>query len=187
MTITVNPSAAKQFTIRVRAPQRDVSSLYTSRPAADGITSINVNGSRVTPSIVNGYAVIARTWKAGDRIDIDLPDGRAARAWEREDCRNCREGRLAVWAARVQRRTGRSGHQRRAQPSTRLTPEWRKDLLGGVTVIKGAFADGTALTAIPNFTRYNRTPPSPPQPPLPAGAPRPAPPPPTSIVWIRKA
>ena len=42
-------------------------------------------------------------------------DGRAARACEREDCRNCREGRAAVWAARLQRRTGRSGHQRRVE------------------------------------------------------------------------
>ena len=93
VTMTVNPSAAKQFTIRVRAPQRDVSSLYTSRPAADGITSISVNGSRVTPSIVNGYAVIARTWKAGDRIDIDLPMVVQRVHASEKIARNCREGR----------------------------------------------------------------------------------------------
>ena len=31
-----------------------------------------------------------------------------------------------------------------------LTTEWRPDLLGGVMVIKGAFADGQPLLAIPN-------------------------------------
>jgi len=37
-----------------------------------------------------------------------------------------------------------------------LNTEWRGDLLGGVMVIKGTWADGSALTAIPNYTRNNR-------------------------------
>ena len=32
-----------------------------------------VNGARVTPSTAHGYAAIVRTWKAGDRIDLELP------------------------------------------------------------------------------------------------------------------
>ena len=27
----------------------------------------------MTPEIANGYATIVRTWKAGDRIEIELP------------------------------------------------------------------------------------------------------------------
>jgi DUF1680 family protein len=187
VTMTVNPSAPKPFTMRLRAPTRDVSTLYTSTPAADGISSIAVNGSRVTPSIVNGYAVIARTWKAGDRIDLELPmPVQRVRGSEK----------IAATAGRVALRCGPLVYnieqvdqdiRGALGPAARLTTEWRKDLLGGVTVIKGTFADGTSLTAIPNFARYNRTPPSPPAPPLPEGAPRPAPPPPTSIVWIREA
>jgi hypothetical protein len=79
-------------------------------------------------------------------------------------------------------------------PSAPLVSEWRADMLGGVTVIKGRFVDGAAMTAIPNFARYNRHPPAPqpsptPRPPSAPGAPpapRPAPPPPESIVWIRE-
>ena len=83
--------------------------------------------------------------------------------------------------------------------SAPLTTEWRGDLLGGVTVIKGRFADGAPMMAIPNYARYNRNPPAPPYvppPPAPRPAPgaaaappppRPAPPPPTSIVWITEA
>jgi hypothetical protein len=61
-----------------------------------------------------------------------------------------------------------------------------------VKVVKGAFADGSPMLAVPNFARYNRHPPgeqpggplnAPPRPP---GTPRPAPPPPESIVWIRE-
>jgi len=43
-------------------------------------------------------------------------------------------------------------------PEAELTTEWQPDLLGGVVVIKGNFADGTPLVAIPNFARNNRPP-----------------------------
>jgi hypothetical protein len=37
-----------------------------------------------------------------------------------------------------------------------LTTEWKPDLLGGVVVVKGMFANGADLTAIPNYARNNR-------------------------------
>jgi DUF1680 family protein len=37
-----------------------------------------------------------------------------------------------------------------------LKVEWDGNLLGGVMVIKGTFADGKPLTAIPNYARENR-------------------------------
>ena len=74
-------------------------------------------------------------------------------------------------------------------PEAPLVSEWRADLLGGVNVIKGTFANGAPMTAIPNPMRYNRHPPAPqpsPGPPPAPGTPRPEPPPPESIVWIRE-
>jgi hypothetical protein len=41
-------------------------------------------------------------------------------------------------------------------PEAPLTTEWKGDLLGGVTVIKGKFADGAEMTAVPNYARDNR-------------------------------
>jgi len=41
---------------------------------------------------------------------------------------------------------------------TPLTLEWNGDLLHGVMVIKGQWADGTPLLAIPNYARLNRNP-----------------------------
>src|ERR1035437_3694479 len=38
-----------------------------------------------------------------------------------------------------------------------LTAEWRGDLLGGVMAIKGSWADGSPLLAIPNYARNNRS------------------------------
>jgi hypothetical protein len=37
-----------------------------------------------------------------------------------------------------------------------LTTGWRGDLLDGVQVIKGFWADGSPLVAVPNFARCNR-------------------------------
>jgi len=37
-----------------------------------------------------------------------------------------------------------------------LKSEWKGDLLGGVMLIKGSWANGDALTAIPNYARMNR-------------------------------
>ena len=38
-----------------------------------------------------------------------------------------------------------------------LTAEWRGDLLDGVMTLKGQWADGSLLLAIPNYARNNRT------------------------------
>ena len=40
--------------------------------------------------------------------------------------------------------------------SAPLATEWRGDLLGGVMTIKGRWADGTPMLAIPNYARNNR-------------------------------
>jgi hypothetical protein len=37
-----------------------------------------------------------------------------------------------------------------------LSLEWRDDLLGGIMTIKGTWADGSPLVAIPYFVRNNR-------------------------------
>jgi DUF1680 family protein len=43
-------------------------------------------------------------------------------------------------------------------PESALNAKWQGDLLGGVTVIKGTWADGSELTAIPYYARSNRAP-----------------------------
>ncbi|HEX5439064.1 MAG TPA: hypothetical protein VFW98_18065, partial [Gemmatimonadaceae bacterium] len=75
-------------------------------------------------------------------------------------------------------------------PDAKLATEWRGDLLGGVMVIRGTFADGSPMVAIPNYARMNRQP-APPEPAAGSGAAgggraaRPAPPI-ASVVWINE-
>ncbi len=196
VAIAVNPAAPKAFAMHVRVPNRDVSRLYSSKPAANGLTSVTVNGKTVTPAITNGYATITRTWTKGDTIELELPMP-VQRVYASD--------KIAANVNRVALRVGPLVYNieqvdqditAALDPSATLATVWRPDLLGGVNVVTGTFAGGAKMTAIPNFTRYNRNPPAPPPaPPAPrpaagatpgAPAPRPAPPAPQSIVWMRE-
>src|SRR4029078_2326307 len=73
ISMTVNPKVSKEFTLYVRVPNRTTSALYTPVPQVTGIKSLTVNGKAITPEIKNGYAVIKRTWKKGDKVDLVLP------------------------------------------------------------------------------------------------------------------
>ncbi len=194
VAITVNPAARKSFTIRLRVPNRDVSSLYSSAPAVKGFTSLSINGQRVTPKIVNGYAEVTRTWAAGDRIQFEVP--MAPQRIHGSDKIEATRGKVALRFGPLVYNIEKVDQDiaKTLAPSSKLSVEFRKDLLGGVPVITGTFADGSPLLAVPNFVRMNRNPPPPPRPATPtptptpaAGQPRPAPPPPTSVVWITEA
>jgi len=191
VSITVNPATSRRFTLRIRSPRRDVSALYTSTPAADGIDRMAINGTPVPVRVVNGYATIDRTWDAGDTVALELPM-RPQRVYGDE--------RIEATRGKVALRYGplvynvEQVDQDISQVLDRasvLTAVFRPELLGGVTTITGTFAGGAPLLAIPNFARYNRNPPDPPRaaPPAATGGappPRPAPPQPTSIVWLRE-
>jgi DUF1680 family protein len=157
VSITVNPAEAKGFAIHVRAPNRSVSELYSSSPDADGILSIAVNGERMPIDVEDGYVAINRRWQQGDTIEIELP-----MTVQRIKCID------AVVANRghVALRRGPLVYSIEAidgnnmdgilDPDSALRTQWRPDLLGGAMTIRGNFADGSPLVAIPNYARNNR-------------------------------
>ena len=156
VAIVVRPGTEKRFTVRLRVPTRDVSRLYTNQPAVEGLKSLSVNGSAQAVKLDNGYAVIEREWKAGDRIDLELP---------LEPQRVKADEKVSADRGRVALRYGplvyciESADQNVDQvlrPDAPLTTEWKPDLLGGMMVIHGKFADGKPLLAIPYYARANR-------------------------------
>ena len=156
VSITVNPETTKRFSIKIRIPNREVSDLYSASPNVNGLTSISVNGSSVKPTIEKGYAVITCHWKAGDKIDLDLPmkvqrvkgDGKVAATTGQVALRY---GPLIYCAESVDQELDSI-----LKSNTTLTTEWRDDFLGGVMVIKGTWANDSMLTAIPYYARSNR-------------------------------
>jgi DUF1680 family protein len=78
VTISVNPKKESQFTIKFRVPgwaRNEVlpGDLYTYKKASTKKATINVNGEIVAIQSQDGYFVVTRNWKKGDKINLNLP------------------------------------------------------------------------------------------------------------------
>ena len=156
VAITVNPEVSKEFTVSIRVPDREVSELYWNDPAVNGITSLAVNGSPVSPEIKNGYAMITRKWKKGDKVEIVLPmEPMRVKSDEIVEANRgqvaLRYGPLIYSLESVDQDINKS-----LSPDSELATEMKPDLLHGVMVINGEFSDGSKMMAIPNYARNNR-------------------------------
>jgi DUF1680 family protein len=154
--MTVNPAERREFALRVRAPDRSVSEIYSDAPEMNSILSLSVNGEVIRPIIERGYAVVRREWKAGDRVEMELPMKpfrvKAVEAVAAD------RGRVAIKMGplvyNVESVDGNVDGVLGADSP--LQAVWRPELLGGVMAVEGKYADGSPLLAIPNYVRENR-------------------------------
>lgn len=165
-----------EFDLNLRVPSWCESAarpdeLYTpqGRPA-DGAFTVRVNGQLASPTIIDGYAKLRRTWQRGDVVEITM--AMPAR-------RIVADARVAAAAGRVALQRGPivyciesidiDGRVRNVSlpDNAELRTEFRSDLLGGVDVIRAtamaSFAGEPAarpleLTAIPFYANANRAP-----------------------------
>jgi uncharacterized protein len=158
VVITVNPKQNSDFTVYVRVPNRSTSALYTPDHLVSGLKSISVNGEPVEVKTDRGYMAITRTWKSGDRIEFEMPmEIQKITADERIEADrgnvSLRYGPL-IYSVETADQPDINGSLGTAP----LSLEWKDNLLDGVMTIKGSWADGTPLLAIPYFVRNNRIP-----------------------------
>ncbi len=172
VALTVRPKRADQFALRIRVPgwvdSRPMpSQLYAYRNAQPARYTLTVNGKTVAPPIENGYAVVTRTWKAGDRVvlamnmpvrqvmaNANVKDDQNRFAIERGPLVYCAEG------------VDNGGQALDLTPDGTLTPEYRPGMLGGVTVLTGKQVRSTTgnspatqpLTLIPYYAWAHRGP-----------------------------
>ncbi len=163
----LRPEKPAAFALRLRIPGwaqgRPVpGSLYTYLDAAAAPFSIEVNGEPVAVELEKGYAVVTRTWTAGDHVRLHLPmpvrrvlgDERITStlnrvALERGPIVYCLEG------------VDHDGKvlDLEVPDAVLLETEHRPDLLGGVTVLRGsALRNGKEipLTAVPYYAWAHR-------------------------------
>ncbi|HOY57493.1 MAG TPA: glycoside hydrolase family 127 protein [Verrucomicrobiota bacterium] len=154
--LEVNPATSKTFTLNIRVPNRQTSLLYTNTPSVEGLLSVAVNGKSVKPKIERGYAILDRTWKAGDTVEWEVPLAVQRVVADHRIVAN--RGRVALrYGPLIYNIESVDQDVNAVLPSSvPLAAEWMPDLLGGVLVIKGQFADGKPLLAIPNYARLNR-------------------------------
>jgi DUF1680 family protein len=156
ISITVNPKQHRKFSVYVRIPNRKTSELYAVKPEVSGYKSFSVNGKKVTPKIEKGYAVVTRDWAPGDHIEMELPmevQRITADANIKAD-----EGRTALRYGPLIYNVERADQTdlNQAIGTAPIKPQWRPDLLDGVMVLDGTWANGKPLVAVPNFVRMNR-------------------------------
>jgi len=156
ISIAINPKQAKTFSVYVRIPDRTTSKLYKDSPVVRGVKRFAINGREEHPTMQKGYAVVTREWKAGDRIELELP---------MEPQRVVADPRIKANLDSIALKYGPLVYNveapdnrniRQKLGSASLRTEWRPDLLGGTMVIRGKWADGSDLLAIPNYARMNR-------------------------------
>jgi DUF1680 family protein len=176
VTITVNPKLAKKFTVYVRVPNRKTSDLYTSVPEINTLNSLSVNGTAVPMKVVNGYIAITRNWKKGDKIDLDIPMKIQQITADKRILAD--SGRIALRYGPMIYNVEKADGQdiSKAIGNGPLKIEWLPDMFSGTMTIKGQWADGTPLIAIPNYLRMNRL----------GTTPTPGDRTPASLIWIKK-
>jgi DUF1680 family protein len=133
-----------------------VSKLYSVTPKDEGIKALAVNGTVMSVVAEQGYVTIDRTWKAGDRIEFEIPlvvqRVKANPHVEADRGRIAlRYGPLIYCIESVDQDV-----ESVLDDKSPLSVARRPDLLGGVTVIEGSFTNGKKLTAIPYYLRNNR-------------------------------
>ena len=152
--VTLRPSAATEFTLKIRIPNRTESELYTAVPDLAGKFAVSVNGKPQSLRVEKGYVSIRRRWKAGDKVALSLPlDVQRVHCDERVLANRGRvalqRGPLTYSVEDVDQAAPVS--KLILKPGVALRAVWQPDLLGGVMAIEG---DG--IKAIPNFARLNR-------------------------------
>jgi uncharacterized protein len=150
--IAVEPDRTSEFDLRIRIPgwyhrAPSPSDLYQvqNRPAWGGV-QVKVNGKAVEKfGMVRGYATLHRKWKRGDVVELNL-DMPVMRVVANEQV-EAAKGRVALMRGPIVycfegTDNGQAVQNLVVAPETKFTPEFRKDLLGGVTVLN---ATGTAV------------------------------------------
>ncbi len=176
LAFTISPEKTNTFSLLLRIPgwaqnKAVPSSLYAFENNIAQKITIKVNGYPVAYSIQNGYAVINRTWKKNDKVEMDLPmvtkmvvananvtDDRGKVALQRGPIMYCAE-----WVDN----NGKTSNLI-VPPNTQFAAEFKPGLLQGVTVLHAEvpaviIENGSSIstktqkfTAIPYYSWANR-------------------------------
>jgi DUF1680 family protein len=167
--LTFEPESEMEFELRVRIPgwarnEPVPSDLYAYADTSAGQPELRVNGE-VTPIEMDaGFAILDRAWSAGDTVELDLP--MPVRRVRAHPAVENNAGRLAIQRGPIVYAVeaidnGGAALDIALPESAELSTEFRPEMLGGVTVVRGTAMRGneeTGLLAVPYFAWANRGP-----------------------------
>jgi DUF1680 family protein len=173
----ISPSKTDEFALRIRIPgwaqnQAMPSDLYSFQDSPNSKVEITVNGKQFEYVSDKGYAVISRTWKKNDMLEINLPMD--VRKLEANQQLKDNIGKLAlqrgplIYCAEGLDNNGSTSNILLPQ-KTVFSASHKPQLLNGITVIEASVpvisigADGESvssvskkMTAIPYYSWANR-------------------------------
>lgn len=162
VAIEINPQKESKFAVKVRIPGwaqgvENPYGLYTSDLKQRGAqVKLSVNGTPISAEATDGYATISRTWKKGDRIELELPV--QPRIITAHPAVEALKGQVAVAAGPVvySFESVDNGDIRYLQLDTTgpLKAEQHKELLGGVNIVRTGSRQ--QVVAIPYYAIANR-------------------------------
>jgi len=163
ITIRVMPEEEQTFALCLRIPgwagNKPVpGDLYSYENSASAPVSIKINGKAAVYTEKNGYAILARKWEKGDRIEYVLPmeirrvkanelvtDDKGKVSLERGPVVFCIEGIDNPDIDKIN-----------ISSETELTSSYRPGLLNGIEIITGSGKQENTFTAIPYYAWNNR-------------------------------
>jgi len=159
LTFHIMPKSEQDFTLRFRLPgwtrnQAIPSDLYSFSNQNNRPVIIKINGEAVKYTTEAGYAVISRTWKPNDMVQMDLPmevrQVVASKNIKDDIGKSALQRGPLVYCAEWKDNDGRVSNLI-LPPKTVFKTQFEPDLLGGVNVLKSKI-----LTAIPYYGWANR-------------------------------
>jgi DUF1680 family protein len=133
------------FTLRIRIPgwarqEAMPSDLYRFGVNKKEEIVINVNGAPVAYEMENGYALLTREWKKGDQVQLNLPMD-VQRVYSNDNIKD-NKGLVSLQRGPLTYCAEWTDNNNRTSnlvlPVTaNLVPEYKAELLNGVTVLKG--------------------------------------------------
>ena len=144
INIAVNPSGKQNFELKIRIPgwiKGDVvpSDLYTYIDNKNLSYNINVNGTKVEGKIKDGYFVIARDWKKGDKVSVDFEmQPRVVKAHEKVEADRGRvsieRGPLVYCAEWKDNKSSVLSYMINNNPEFEV--QFMPEMLGGINILK---------------------------------------------------
>ena len=145
VTMTIEPKSEFRFALMVRIPgwaqnTPVPSDLYRYMNRSGETATLKLNGKPVALGVDKGYVTFDRTWKKGDTIELNvpMPIRRVTANIKVEADRNrvAIERGPMVFCAEWPDNNGKT-HGLILPDNAELTSEFRKEMLGGIEVIKG--------------------------------------------------
>jgi DUF1680 family protein len=141
----VFPKSPSSFNMRIRIPgwaldEAIPSDLYKFNVSHSKKVEIRINGNPANYSMENGYAVLTKTWKKGDVVEIDLPMD-IKRVVANEKVKEDR-GKVALQRGPIMYCAEWPDNNGMVSnivlpDNVSLTSEYKPEMLNGVTIIKG--------------------------------------------------